>query len=265
MGRPWFILAPAIIFRSTMNWIITNALAAFLLPPLSLFMLGATGWILFRHRHATLGKIFISLAVCLLWLLSTPFVSFQLVSWLEKQVPTDTRCKPQAIVVLGAGTYFNAPEYGGDTVTDLGLERLRLAAHLHRQTNLPILATGGRPDGGPNSEAKLMQSVLERDFHVPAKWIEEESINTRENAQFSRKLLQPQGIDSIYLVTQGWHMPRALGIFERAGFCTTPAATGRQTRNRVTVLSFLPNAKALAASYAVLHEGIGIIWYSLSA
>lgn len=248
-----------------MNWIITNALAAFLLPPLSLFMLGATGWILLKHRRVTLGKLFIYLAVCLLWLLSTPLVSCQFISWLEKQIPTDTRCKPQAIVVLGAGTYFNAPEYGGDTVTDLGLERLRLAAHLHRKTNLPILVTGGHPDGGTHSEAKLMQSVLEHDFHVPAKWAEEESINTRENAQFSRKVLQQQGIDSIYLVTQAWHMPRALGIFNRVGFCTTPAATGHQIRNHITALSFLPNAKSLAVSYAALHEGIGIIWYSLSA
>lgn len=248
-----------------MNWIITNALAAFLLPPLSLFMLGAAGWILLRQRHATLGRFFVSLAVCLLWLLSTPLVSFQLVSWLEKQIPTVTHCKPQAIVVLGAGTYFSAPEYDGDTVTDLGLERLRLAAHLHRRTNLPILVTGGRPDGGTYSEAKLMQSVLEQDFNVPVKWIEDESANTRENALFSQKLLQPQGIDSIYLVTQAWHMPRALGIFYRTGFCTTPAATGHQTRHRTTLLSFLPSAKALAASHAALHEGIGIIWYSLSA
>ena len=248
-----------------MNWIITNALAAFLLPPLSLFMLGGAGWILLRRHHATLGKFFISLAVCLLWLLSTPLVSFQLISWLERQIPSNTHCKPQAIVVLSAGTYFSAPEYGGDTVPDLGLERLRLAVHLHRQTNLPILVTGGHPDGGTYSEAKLMQSVLEQDFHVPVKWIEEESANTRENALFSRKLLQRQGIDSIYLITQAWHMPRALGIFGRAGFCTTPAATGHQTRNRITVLSFLPSAKALAASHAALHEGIGIVWYSLSA
>jgi uncharacterized SAM-binding protein YcdF (DUF218 family) len=248
-----------------MNWIITNTLAAFLLPPLSLFMLGAVGWILLRHRRATPGKIFILLAVSLLWLLSTPLVSFQLISLLEKRIPTDTRCKPQAIVVLGAGTYFNAPEYGGDTVTDLGLERLRLAAHLHRQTNLPILVTGGRPDGGTNPEAKLMQSVLEKDFGVPVKWVEGESNNTRENALFSNKLLQRQGIDSIYLVTQAWHMPRSLSVFVRHGFCAIPAATGYHTRNRITTLSFLPDAKALMKSYIALHEGIGIIWYSLSA
>lgn len=248
-----------------MNWIITNALAAFLLPPLSLFLLGAAGWILLRRRHATFGKILISLAVCLLWLLSTPLVSFQLISWLENQIPTNSHCKPQAIVVLSAGTYFSAPEYGGDTIPDLGLERLRLAAHLHRRTNLPILVTGGHPDGGVHSEAELMQSVLEQDLHAPVKWVEEESVNTRENALFSRKLLQRQGIDSIYLVTQAWHMPRALDIFDRTGFCTIPAATGHLTRNRITVLSFLPSAKALAASHIALHEGIGIIWYSLSA
>lgn len=248
-----------------MNWIITNTLAAFLLPPLSLFLLGIAGWFLLRRKYTTLGKFIISLAACLLWLLSTPLVSFQLVNWLEMLIPTDSHCKPQAIVVLGGGTYFNAPEYGGDTVADLGLVRLRLAAHLHRQTHLPILVTGGHPDGGTHSEAQLMQSVLEEDFGVPVKWVEGESANTRENALFSRKLLQQDGVDSVYLVTQAWHMPRALEIFRSTGFCLIPAATGHLTRNRITALSFLPDARALAASYIGLHEVIGIIWYSLSA
>ncbi len=248
-----------------MAWILTNAVAALLLPPLGLFMLGAAGWLALKIRRPVLGKLLIFLAVTFLWLLSTPFFSFQLIGWVEKQASAASSCPPQAIVALGAGTYFNAPEYGGDTVSGLGLERLRLAAHLHRQTGLPILVTGGYPDKGEHSEAKLMRSVLENEFGVPAKWVEDRSNNTRENALLSRELLQHEGIDSIYLVTQAWHMARAQKAFAKAGFCIAPAATGHRTRNRITLLSFLPSAKALSESHTALHEAIGIVWYALSA
>lgn len=247
-----------------MSWILTNALAALLLPPLALFLLGGVGWVLLRSRHPVLGRSAIFAAIALLWTLSTPHISFQLITLVEAQVRPNPNCPPQAIVVLGAGTYFNATEYGGDTVPANGLERLRLAAHLYRQTHLPILLSGGRPDGGKTAEAELMKTVLENDFGVPVEWTENASANTRENAHFSHRTLQPHGITSIYLVSQAWHMPRAQEIFAKTGFCVTPASTGYRTRNRTTLLSFIPDAKALAESHIALHELLGIAWYRLS-
>ena len=248
-----------------MSWILTNALAAILLPPLSLFLLGGAGWLLLKLRDPVLGKTLLLTALALLWIFSTPFFSFQLITQLEAQTPASQNCKPQAIVVLGAGTYFNAPEYGGDTITPLGLERLRLAVHLHRQTHLPILLTGGQPDGGKTPEAVLMQSELATDFNIQAKWIEIASANTRENAFFSHRILQANGIGDIYLVSQAWHMPRAQAVFAKAGFCVTPASTGYRTRNRISLLSFIPDSNALAESRIALHEIIGIARYRLSA
>jgi len=248
-----------------MSWIFTNALAAFLLPPLSLFLLGGTGWLLLHRRHPIWGKSAIFSAVFILWILSTPYFSFQLITLVEAQVPSNTNCNPQAIVILGAGTYFNAPEYGGDTVPALGLERLRLAAHLYRQTHLPILLSGGQPDGGKTSEAELMKTVLENDFMVPVKWIETNSANTRENAALSQRILQQNDINAIYLVSQAWHMPRAQQIFVKSGLCVTPAPTGYRTRNRLSLLAFIPDGRALAESHIALHELLGIVWYRLAA
>jgi uncharacterized SAM-binding protein YcdF (DUF218 family) len=243
--------------------LLTNALAAFLLPPLSLILLAVVGWLLIIQHRPILGKTLIFTAVALLWLLSTPFISSQLLTWIEARTRPAPSCQPQAIVVLGAGTYFNAPEFGGDTVTNLGLERLRLAAHLYRQTHLPILVSGGQPSGGKSTEAGLMKTVLENDFKVPAKWVEGASANTRENAAFSRRILQQSGVSSVYLVTHAWHMPRAQDAFSKTGLCIVPAATGYRTHNRATVLSFLPDANSLAESYLALHEAIGIIWYGI--
>jgi uncharacterized SAM-binding protein YcdF (DUF218 family) len=246
-----------------MSWILTNAVAAFLLPPFNLILLGGIGWLLLKQRRQILGKSLIFTAVALLWLLSTPYISSQLLTWIEARIHPAPNCQPQAIVVLGAGTYFNAPEFGGDTVTSLGLERLRLAAHLYRHTRLPILVSGGQPDGGKTPEAGLMKTVLENDFKVPVKWVESASANTRENAVYSHQILQQAGIGSVYLVTQAWHMPRAQDIFAKTGLCAVPAATGYRTHNRTTLLSFLPDAKALAESHLALHEAIGIIWHRI--
>ena len=247
-----------------MNLILTNTLAAFLLPPLNLFLLGGAGWYLLKRRRPLLGKTLIFAAIAALWLLSTPFVANKLISRLEADIQLPAGCHPQAIVVLGAGTYADAPEYGGDTVPVLGLERLRLAAHLHRQTPLPILVSGGRPDNGKFSEAALMKDVLENDFKVPVKWTEDASRNTREDAAFSQKILQQAGISSVYLVTQAWHMPRAQSIFVKTGLCVVPAGTGFK-RHGITLLSFLPSATALSDSQTYLHETIGLVWYRLRA
>jgi uncharacterized SAM-binding protein YcdF (DUF218 family) len=247
------------------SWLVTNTLAALLLPPLSLFLLGGFGWWLLRRRHARTGKSLMIAAAVLLWLLSTPLVSSQMMAWLETQIYPVSSCEPQAIVALGAGTRFNAPEYGGaDTVSVFALERLRYAAYLQRQTRLPILVSGGSPDGGKSSEAALMKSVLESDFRATVKWVEGTAHNTRESAVFTRQLLQRDNIGAAYLVTHASHMPRALGVFARTGLCVLAAPTGKG-ESAITVLSFLPSAVALNQSHTVLHEWIGMAWYRLMA
>ena len=93
-----------------------------------------------------------------------------------------------AIIILGAETYFNAPEYGGDTVNQFALERLRYGAHLFQRTGKPVLVSGGNPAGG-DAEGKLMREVLMQDFSVPVRWAEVRSENTLENARLSFDIL----------------------------------------------------------------------------
>lgn len=246
-----------------MGWFATQFISAFLLPPLNLILLGTAGLLLLRSRPR-LGKGLIAAALALLYLLSTTVVADALLGALETRpaLPEVPHDKAGAIVVLGAGTYFNAPEYGGDTVKPLGLERLRYAARLHRATGIPILVSGGHPAGG-TAEGLLMKAALENDFRVPVRWTETASRNTYENARFAYRILKRAGITRIYLVTQAWHMPRAARAFEKAGFDVIPAPTGFTTRNRTTPLDFLPRADNLLKSYYAMHEGIGLVWYAL--
>ena len=246
-----------------MEWLITNSIASALIPPGSLLLLAAVGALLSLRRPRA-GRSLLALALIALYALSTPFVSNALLRSLEP-APRDPLAETdgQAIVVLGGGTYFSAPEYGRDTVSTATLARLRYAAHLYRALNKPVTVTGGSPKGNPVSEAELMKQALETDFRVPVRWVEKDSRNTLENARLSRSVLDTTGIRNIYLVTHAWHLPRARLAFENAGFKVIPAGTGYATHMEWTALDFLPNASALLDSSLFFHEVIGIGWYHL--
>ncbi len=247
-----------------MSWFLTNLVSAFLLPPLSLIVLGAVGVLLFKSRPV-LGKLLVVAALTLFYILSTPFVADTALQTLETSTTSSlANIEVQAIVVLGSGTYFKAPEYGGHTVSRYGLERIRYGAHMHRSTGKPLLVTGGGPLGIGSSEAEQMKSVLENDFHVPVKWVENASNNTRENAYNSFAVLKSDGITHIALVTHAWHMPRAIREFEQAGFKVIPVSTAYTTRYKTDLLAFIPTAGALLKSRLFLHEIIGMLWYWLT-
>ncbi len=249
-----------------MSWFVTNLIGAFLLPPLNLLLLAAPGLWLW-HRRPLLARLLLGGAFGLLWLLSTPYFAEELLHELEGKPFVNNTKKPQAdaIVVLGGGTYFNAPEYGGDTVSKDTLERLRYAAKLYRETLKPIMVTGGMPLGNSLSEGEQMKQVLEHEFNVPVQWTEGASDNTLENAQRCQQLLKQAGITRVYLVTHAWHMLRAVQAFQVAGLQVVPAPTAYSTRYRIDLLAFMPNAYALLDSRIFLHELIGMLWYQLKS
>ncbi len=251
-----------------MSWsyLLINLVSALLLPPLDLLLLAAAGLWLW-HKRPRIARVLVFAAFAVLWLLATPYVSDALMRQLEGEpYAVDARARPaDAIVVLGGGTYFIAPEYGADTVGEKTLARLRYAAKLQRDTDKPLLVTGGRPLGNTVSEGMQMKQVLEREFNVPVAWVEGESDNTYDNARLSYPVLAQAGVRRIYLVTHAWHMPRALMAFRAAGFEVVPAPTAFTTRHQTDLLTFMPDAKALLDSRWYLHEQIGRLWYRLKS
>jgi uncharacterized SAM-binding protein YcdF (DUF218 family) len=241
--------------------LVAKVFSALLLPPASFILLGLAG-LLVLSAKPRLGKSLIGLCLGLLYLLAMPLFAEWYLNSLE--VPPLSRLDPQAqaIVVLGAGTYFAAPEYGGDTVYPLALERLRYAAKLQRETGKPILASGGKT-GSSEPESLLMKQVLENGFRVPVRWTETKSRTTRENASLSLPILKEAGITHVYLVTHAWHMERAAREFRRTGMQVTQAPTGFTTRSDLTLLYFIPSARALLKSYYATHEVMGLVWYWL--
>lgn len=246
-----------------MSWFITNLVAALLLPPLNVLLLLVTGLLLHRHRPQ-LARGLLSGGVLLLWLMSTPFVAEGALHWLENDLKPVGNQPADAIVILGGGSYFHAPEYADtDTVSRETLVRLRYGAQLQRATGKPILVTGGTPLGNQLSEAEQMRTALENEFDVPVRWVEGGSDNTFENAVYSAKLLQMAGIHRVYLISHAWHLPRAIRVFRQAGLEIIPAPTAFTTRYQTNLLSFIPDSHSLEYSRIFTHELIGLAWYGL--
>lgn len=234
------------------------------LPPLNLVLLALVGW-LCTKRWPVLGRRMILVAVGALFLLSLPIVAGALLRSLEEYPVLDATqpvAEKSAIVVLSAGMYRDAPEYGGDdTVGSLTLERLRYAAKLHRDFGLPVVTTGGILGDVETSLAEAMAKVLTEELGVGTVWQESEAFNTQQNAAFSETLLRSHGISTVYLVTHSWHMRRAVLVFEQTGLKVIPAPTRLGGPFELTIGDFIPNAGALNVSYYALHEWLGQLWY----
>ena len=248
------------------GWILTNIAGALLLPPLVLILPCLLG-IALRKRHARLGTALSVGALLILLVFSTGAGSLLLVAPLERfnePLTAPRAAAAQAIVVLGGGRLSNAPEYGNRDAPSLStLARLRYAAHLQRATGLPLLVTGGTPDGSSESEAALMARTLREDFGTQATWLEQQSENTAQNASLSAKILSQAGVRRILLVTDAMHMPRARAIFSRNGLDVVAAPTLFFSHERLSPLDWIPGSPALARSHYALHEWIGLLWYRL--
>jgi uncharacterized SAM-binding protein YcdF (DUF218 family) len=247
-------------------WLITNALSSLLLPPTLFVVVGISG-LLIARRYPYLGRTVIVLSITLLLALSTDAGSAWLIRPLEQQslqAKLIEKNKSQAIVVLGGGRARVASGEGDyDQVGPITLMRLRAAARLQRQTHVPLLVSGGAPDGQAESEAVLMARSLKDDFGVTARWVESNSINTNQNAILSAQLLRQDNIQQILLVTDAIHMPRARWAFEHAGLRVAPVPSHFVASDDFQLASFIPNAQSLKNSHYAIHEWLGLLVYRL--
>jgi uncharacterized SAM-binding protein YcdF (DUF218 family) len=237
---------------------------ALLVPPIPLMFVAMIG-LLVERRHRRTGRFLTWAGLLGLLLLAMPAVSGFLLAALERDLPLTPPPDepPQAIVILGGDTQHGTSQTPIVHLGPLSLERVRAGALLARRTRLPILVTGGSLRAYEPPVAVMMADSLVHDFQVPVQWIERESRDTWENAHLSAVVLREQGIKSVYLVTQAWHMRRALVAFADTGIKVTAAPTRLDRTTPPLAEDFVPEVGAWRASYFAMHEWIGWIWYSL--
>jgi uncharacterized SAM-binding protein YcdF (DUF218 family) len=223
-----------------------------ILPPAGPLLLAILGLLLARRRRK-LGMALVIAGVASLWVLSLPIVGDHLTHWVEGYPALDLS-KPvdaQAIVVLGGGGARFAPEFQDWALEGATLDRVLYGAFLASRTQLPILVSGS-PD-----EALGMKATLRRNFGIPPVWVEGNSHDTFENAEFSAPILRAAGVHRILLVTSGTHEWRAAHEFMAAGLDVIPAPTNVGAQRIHNLTSYLPAPEGLQRSYSALYEMLG--------
>lgn len=108
-----------------------------------------------------------------------------------------------------------------------------------------------------------MAAFLE-ELGTPARWVEDRSLDTDDNARLSRAILEPLGFGDILLVTSDFHMRRSLLAFEQAGFTVTPAPVGGGSGGRGW-RALIPSSGAMHVFNRALNELLGRIVYRITA
>lgn len=117
-----------------------------------------------------------------------------------------------AIVVLGA---MLGP---GGVAGPALVRRTRHAAALHAAGVAPVVVVTGGPAGARPTEARVMRDVLIAEGVPGAAIVEEDRArNTLENAIFSIEILRDRGLARAVVVTDRYHLPRALMLFRLLG------------------------------------------------
>lgn len=262
-------------------------LSALLLPPVPLLVLLLVGLRLRRGAPAWAALV-VLLSLAGLWLSHCSATG----QWIERRLVqpppaisaerlTQWRASLGAqqavVVVLGGGSDRLAPEYGQADLSLDSSQRLRYGLWLSRQLgNVPVMFSGGVGLGaqGGAAEAQIAQRVAERDHGRSLRWTESVSRDTRDNARQSLTLLadDAQGRQllghakgSLFLVTHGWHMPRALRAFEAEAARRqliariVPASMGLGEPAESTALRWLPSVEGYRRVSRNLHELIGLL------
>lgn len=245
-------------------------------PLFVLLVASAVGlWLVARpamSRHgrtaARRGAWVLSGAWLLLWIASTPWVAVHAVRAVEP-APTDLRAglgdvdpSEVAMVVLGGGMRpndFGTPAmerlHGGSIIRSVGAARIWKEHRFGR-----VVVSGYAGTEGQNELAQGMADLMVA-LGVPRERIEleQDSINTRQNAERSVTLLRGAGAPArkVVVVTTAMHLPRALAEFRRVGVDALGAPVDHEGFPRFAVDMLIPSSSALWHTHRVIHELLG--------
>ena len=239
-----------------------NPLSATLIAVLLLLIL----WLLTRRNGFLVAIVVVNL---LLWFSATPWLSRNTQSLLEQRaggLSAESLPRADAIVVLG-GTLSPPEPAATDANLSAAADRLVYATRLYKLGKAPIvLIAGGNVDGTGAANAESVHAAqLLGEWGIPASAIltETESINTYENAVYSKLMLDQHGLKTVLLVTSAMHMPRALATFRSAGIEATPAPTDFEASGSGPpgLADWAADPAALAVTTRTLREYVGWLVY----
>ena len=234
--------------------------AGFLLPPGIFFVLFfVIAFILWRMNQKKLASS-LGVVTFLFYLLSTGLVAGLLIGSLEDKYDIPNELQGDCIVLLGGGATQDTPAVTGTgNICGAPASRLLTAFQVYQKVHVPIVVSGGQVYADSGSEALLAKREL-MELGVPEQDIivEAASLNTRQNAVFSYRLMSERGLCRPLLVTSAFHMERAMVNFIKEGLepVAVPADFHR-SRNRSWHPNWLtPSSGAMDDSVIFIREKV---------
>jgi uncharacterized SAM-binding protein YcdF (DUF218 family) len=254
-----------------MFFILSKVLGFFAIASNVVIALGLLGVLLLATRLKRTGRFLTVASLIGLALLGLLPIGNALIIPLEQRFPPwdDTRGPPDGIVVLGGAITPDVSAARNEVALNEAAERVTSAVALARRyPQARIIYSGGTgalvyPEG---SEAVFAVRIFDS-LGIPPERItaEEQSRNTVENAVFSLLLAMPRPGERWLLVTSGYHMPRAMGVFRQAGFPVEAYPVDWRTRGPQDALRPFPTLSGgLERADTAVHEWIGLVVYWLT-
>lgn len=229
-------------------------------------------WFAREGRGPRAGRLLVTVATVLLFVVSSPWFSERWISPLESMYPPVQEPMVEAswVVVLGAGHAYREDWSWNTRLSDASLARLAEGVRLYR-----ALADDGDADvrlwvsgyGRTTTTAEAMAETA-LGWGVPDEAIHrsETPRSTAEEAAAVAAELGDDEADGLYLVTSASHLPRAMELFRAQGLQPTPAPTHFQVnpeRGERHIGHQLPQAGYLRQSERAAWEYLGQMWARL--
>ncbi|MNM11575.1 hypothetical protein D3C81_217370 [compost metagenome] len=236
---------------------------SFVLPPgiIIVFLALLSLWMLWKKLRGTAA--FLITITLMLYLVSTPLVADPLMRTLENRYPQPSELSGDVLVVLGGGAVTGTPDVDGEgNMGGSAANRLLTAVRLHRESGLPILFSGGKVYADSGNEGDIARRQLIGLGVAPEDiLIENRSLNTAQNAEYSVELMKEHDLSRAVLVTAGFQMARAVTEFKHAGMEVQPYPTAYESSSSAAAAWYpgklAPSADAIGKVSTVLKEYLG--------
>jgi uncharacterized SAM-binding protein YcdF (DUF218 family) len=250
---------------------VASKLLGFLAAPSNLILLlGFVGLVLTMTRWRRAGVCTMAAALLLLALAGYSPLANVLIEPLEDRFPPwdASRGAPDGIIVLGGSINPEVSFYRHEPQLNESAERITAAAELARRYPAAKLVFSG------GSANLILKNAMEADWAemlllrlgVPREHlvIERNARTTAENATLVKQLVRPRPGERWLLVTSAAHMPRAIGVFRKAGFPVEAYPVDWRTRGPNDLVPFNVLSAGLARLDAAAHEWGGLVAYRLA-
>jgi uncharacterized SAM-binding protein YcdF (DUF218 family) len=253
-----------------MFFLLSKIFGFFAIPSNLTVSIGLLGLLLLSTRFVRAGRRLVVASFVVLAILGLSPLGNALIIPLEQRFPPwdAARGAPDGIIVLGGAISPDVSAARNDPALNEAAERMTAIPELARRyPDARILFSGGSGAliYNEGNEADFALRLFESLGIARARiLLEDRSRNTVENALFSKAIAQPKSRERWLLVTSGYHMPRAIGIFRKVGFAVEPYPVDWRTRGMADAWRPFPTmGEGLRRSDIAVREWIGLAVYWL--